>query len=260
MTLCSDIHQMIQDYQKDVALVELYDKFYARYADRFNLKKAPHMPDIEGTLADLPNRVITLDDDMWEDGGRLDNMLMKDSDEDNPTRIYSQQNAYQFPRDFISFYSIFQLSPFNRKHEPCDPKQPCDSFHGVCKKHAWTFLPLNELTGCEEMFHVPHVDEENPHYAKPIYYKDWVTIFRDVRSVDNAYGSLYTNLNPKAAEFGQIYAYSSNDDGTLSYIASSFREFIQLVLDKDHLCKSLCDQFNFEWCDCDLLAKRKTGK
>ena len=66
MTLCQDIQHMIHDYQKDVELVELYDKFYSRYADRFNLKKAPHMLDIEGTLADLPNRVITLDDDMWE--------------------------------------------------------------------------------------------------------------------------------------------------------------------------------------------------
>ena len=253
MTLCSDIQHMIKEYQKDLELLDLYDTFYSRYADRFNLKKDPHLPDLQGTLDALPNRVITLDDVMWEDGGRLDDMLLEYSDEDNPTRIYSEQNAYQFPRDFISFYSIFQLSPFNPypKHDSdCNPKQPCDSFHGVCKKHAWTFLPLNALTGCEEMFYVPHVDNENPHYAKTIYYKDWVTIFRDARSIDNGCGSLYTNLNPKAAEFGHIYAYSSNDDGTLSYIAASLRDFIQLVIEKDHLCPSLCDQFNFGGCDC----------
>ena len=127
MTLCSDIQHLIKDYQKDVELVELYSKFYLRYADRFNLKKAPHMPDIEGTLNDLPNRVIALDDHMWEDGGRLDDILLADSDEENPTRIYSQQNAYQFPPDLISFYSIFQLSPFNQYRKHVDKDHLCNS-------------------------------------------------------------------------------------------------------------------------------------
>lgn len=100
---------------------------------------------------------------------------------------------------------------------------------------------------CEENLHITNKTA----VLRP---SDWFSFYHDSNSVDNGMGRLYTNLNPTAAEFGCIYAYSSSDDGITSMVAPSFEKFAHLILNGNTMFPpwdsikylSLCDYYNYK--------------
>lgn len=79
------------------------------------------------------------------------------------------------------------------------------------------------------------------------YYNDWYEFFIDVNSYE-ANGAFIINLNPLSDEYENVYVYSGHDESVYNFFASSFKNFIEKLLEMkfvpDTDCESICDHCN----------------
>lgn len=252
--LPKELQEIINKYVKDLELVELYDKFYLKYKDEFNLTKGGYSnKEIEESQGNLPNRTkeLTLDIDegvtsVFYYGCSLDDKKKYDwidkENKDNPTRFYSKISELAFPEDLKLFYRIFKI-------------------HSKQTSLIFLFLEPKEVNGTDAIYSLPAdkgfvetieelINYHNPHYGKEIFYKAWFNILIDPWGMNG--GSIYTNLNPKAEEYGYIYSFSEPDAGCATLICKSFQELIKKLLEDNWKCDSVCDHLN-KLCECEEL-------
>lgn len=170
---------------------------------------------------------------------------------------YQIPKRYDLPDDMKSFY---------RKMGKSGLKLTKLSTHnGIFKihEHDNKLLPINE-------FHIWYVGLINKEFldnycdhddtTATIDLNDWIKIYSDGSSVDNGAGALIINLNPESPLYGNVLSYTSCDEGDLKFVAESFGELIQFLIDvpvypyetdelaNERQCSdSVCDHMN-QWC------------
>lgn len=247
------LQSIINDNLNELQLVELYDNFYKKYGNIFNIKiNKTNITDVDfeivlQKLYDKPciNILNCPEINIFYENVKYNGKYIDEYHDDDPeiiTNIYDKKNKLCFPDDLKLFYKMFSF--YN--------KNKCD------------FINFKNIYQCESMLYANNgnrIDGSSPHYEKDIYFNDWYTILYDS-------GELYINLNPNSKEYENIYSYSSSIDcGFIGFVCKSFTKLIKKILneniklksysnsksentdDTDDICVSICDHFN-EFCEC----------
>lgn len=225
----SDKNSFLKQYHG--LMTDTYDKFYDMYKDILNIRRrdvpAVISPKFSpATLCSIPEHAF--DETPW-----VDDKLINDlADPNNPTRIYTRDSKCEIPKDLKEFYKRFYTFP-KINLEDLEDFKDC------------VFLPCDIMIGTDVILYPsPYALDNNAHYGSSLYIKDYYDILFDGHSVDNGYGRLYMNMNPKSKEYGFIYSFSSMDDGLSNLVCKSFTELMNIMISEAPLCYSICDCLN----------------
>ena len=164
----------------------------------------------------------------------INNVIPEYADKEDNTRVYSLKSECVAPVCLLLFHRMFESVPGS-----------------YLSTH---FININNLKCAgETVFYPSMIDDtgENCHYGTNIYYYDYYEILFDYESSDNGHGSLYINMNPKSKEYGNVFSYSSSNDGVISCVGKSFIDLITVLVSKEKICCSVCDSLNNFYCKCD---------
>ena len=243
---------------------DLYSNFYEHFADK-SVERIPHDHkdlDLESLLSTGLKGLDYFDDNVIA----FDNEIKEYPiyDEMGYNLIYSSPKL-SIPKDLKIFYKInnglvLKNNIYFRKPD---------------KIRNATIIITNaypdNISNCPFDRTEVEIDNEPITFIN-VHAYDWYGILFDVNSVDNCGGELIINLNEKSEFYGHIIAYSSSDEGVITYVAKSFSEFVRIMLqtrleyingkrylgskkvDKDdyfcdHKCASIVDHFNMFYCD-----------
>lgn len=221
----------------DLATQSIFQTFEALYGTRFNILR--RITPLNQPIDSAFDTQIEYDEDaVFDDGPLLDGVVREGTNPDNPTNLVSSEaKVYKVPEDLMLFHRnyITGVGPVR-------------------------FAPLSTLVGAYVTLVASLMEDgNNVHYGTDLYFRHYFIILHDEYSVDNGHGQLYMNMNPEAADYGHVYAHSSGDEGQNGRIATSFVNFIQLMIKKNNkTCASVVDcinNVNFgNLCVCDVAS------
>jgi len=167
---------------------------------------------------------------------------------------YDIPKKYDLPEDMKYFYHYMGKSGL--KLDKLCNKKTCQDYN--------TILPINQFCIWNAEIITRQCGEILDNYIcdniiAKIDLNDWIVFYNDYDSVDNGAGELIINLNSESPLFGNILSYTSIDEGLLEFVAKSFTEFIQLLIDVP-VKQYVSDELTYEWqcCNsvCDHLNQR----
>lgn len=178
--------------------------------------------------------------------------IFRHDDEDNGTyQRYSIEHPKKcvIPDDMYEFYTELNTFIKNNKNNVEKTTKKYKFYEPCCSRDSIArFDSLNLLEGTKEDF-----QDFIEQHDRAIHLYDYFKFFTDPYSIDNGCGCFLINLNIDSIHYGHVYAYSSNDEGTILKMVDSFSEFIDLLLynidllkkDPEYPRASICDIFAY---------------
>jgi len=146
--------------------------------------------------------------------------------EENSWELNVDMPEIVIPDDMLRFYSIYNACLFTHKK-----LITYDSYYN--RQDQPKFLKLDKLYNAtrwlaptHEFFETDQLVEGDKQTVNML---DYFVFFKDPNSVQNNSGFFFTCLNPESIHYGEVFSYSSPDEGYFTKVASTFTEFLYLL-------------------------------
>lgn len=226
LSKCAD-----DDFDRAMKMMELYEPVGS--SCKFTLETLQQITD---KLVDKARKVDPKDFycmDLSPQKGSSESLYYDTSSE--PIRAYLDFTPHELaiPDDMIRFYERYGTCTFSHSNVGSDEHEE--------ETHYPEFLALSEIEYAMNELDNTYFGQKQgkimledtndlPGSVPVVNMCDYFKFFHDPHSVDNGCGSFFINLNPQSSRYGNVYAYSSTDDGLLAFVAHSFTGFLTTIV------------------------------